>query len=204
MQIVSHFVHQRIKSIAAASVQVTVKSMLSAAPPSPFCKLRSTAAASLAPRGVLVDSTGVTLSRGPWLSQLKRTNRLLHTALTCNLHVVSHTYVQSLTPQAVRGSRSLMAAASLQVTALAQQHEDLKDRTSHQKENPLDSILLQADSAVQPFLAPAAEQPARARVDYSKSQRPLQVLVKAQQSIAQHCYCSATALHYPASISLVG
>lgn len=205
MQIVPPLVHRGIKSIAAASLRVTVKSMLlsatatcseySRAPPIFFCRLRRTAAASVAPRGVLVESTGVALSRG--LCQLKRTNRLLHTALTCNLHVVSQTYVQSLTPQAVRGSRSLMAAASLQVSpaASAQQPEDVKDRTSHQNQNPLDSILLQADSAAQPFLASPAEQPARARVDYSKSQRPLQVLVKAHQCIAQCCYCNATALH---------
>ena len=81
-----------------------------------------------------------------------------------------------------------MATASTQVphAALAQQQEDVKDRTAHQKENPLDSILLQADSAAQPFLATAAEQPTRAWVDYSKSQRPLQVLVRNQRSTVQY------------------
>lgn len=178
----------------------------SRARPISLCRLSSTAAASVAPRGVLVESTGVAFPCGPRLYQLKRTNRLLDTPLTCNLHVVSYIYGQSLTPQAVRGSRSLMAAASWQASpaALAQQQEDVKDRTSHQKENPLDSIVLQADSAAQPFLALPAEQPARARVDYSKSQRPLQVLITDHQCTAQHCDCSATAEHSPARISLVG
>lgn len=83
-----------------------------------------------------------------------------------------------------------MAAASLQVplASLAQQQEAVKDRTAHQKENPLDSILLQADSAAQPFMASPAEQPTRARVDYSKSQRPLQVLVRAHLCTAQYLF----------------
>lgn len=70
-----------------------------------------------------------------------------------------------------------MAAASVQVPDAALVQEDVKLPTANLKaDTSLDGILLQADSADQPFLLAPAEQPARARVDYSKGQRPLQVL----------------------------
>lgn len=195
MQTVSHRVHQSVKLIAAASLSVAAKSMLSATATCselraftlPFSALESSVPRSAAARCSPFQNAGVVLFRGPRLSRAKRPYRLLHTALTSGSHDVGHPLAQALTSQAIRGSRSLMAAASTQVphAALAQQQEVVEDRTAHQKENPLDSILLQADFAAQPFMASPADQPTRARVDYSKSQRPLQVLAQAHQRIAQ-------------------
>lgn len=176
--------------IATASLSVAAKSMLSAtatwtelrAPTLSFCALRDSPLRIAAARCAFVPSRGVVLFRGPRLSQPKRSHRVLHVQglLFSGSHDVSRPFSQPVTSQAIGGSRSLMAAASVQVprAALVQQQEDIKDRTAHQEDNPLHSILLQADSAAQPFLASPAEQPTRARVDYSKSQRPLQVLVQ--------------------------
>ena len=172
--------YQSFSLFPVASLPLAAKSMLSAT--STCSKLRASRIdfstlriTRRAPGIELVERVGGALFRCPRLSQPKRTNRLLYTAFTCGSHGSSLSLVRPLKSQAVRGSRSFMGAASIQA-ALAQQQQDVKDRTAHQKENPLDSILLQADYAVQPFMASPAEQPARARVDYSKSQRPLQVL----------------------------
>lgn len=97
-----------------------------------------------------------------------------------------------------------MAAASVQApqAALVQQ-EDVKVPNPHQKADmSLVSILQQADFADQPFLAPPAEQPARARVDYAKSQRPLQVLIQVLAHcmfVRAGCCCNVNAVCYSAS-----
>ena len=211
MQTVPYCVHQSFKLIAAVRVSVAAKSMLSAtatcselrASTLPSCALNKCLSRVAPAPCALLHSSGVVIFCGPRISVPRRSNRLLHTALTSGSHDVGHPLVQALTSQAVCGSRSLMAAASLQVphAALAQQQEDVKDRTAHQKEHALDSILLQADSAAQPFMASPAEQLTRARVDYSKSQRPLQVRVQAHQQTAQCmfiCRLQYQCLHHPA------
>ena len=190
MQTVSHCGHQSFKVIATARILLAAKSMLSSATATcselraltlPSCALRNSLFRNTAAPSALVQKYGIGIFSGPRLSGPKLPNRLLHTALTSGSHDVGHPLDQALTSQAVRGSRSSMAAASMQAphAALVQQQEDVQDRTAHQQENPLHSILLQADSAAQPFMASPAEQPTRARVDYSKSQRPLQVLNQA-------------------------
>ena len=210
MQTVPYCVHQSFKLIAAVRVSVAAKSMLSAtatcselrASTLPSCALNKCLSRVAPAPCALLHSSGVVIFCGPRISVPRRSNRLLRTALTSGSHDVRHPLVQVLTSQAVSGSRSPMASLQVPHAALAQQQEDVKGRTAHQNEHALDSILLQADSAAQPFMASPAEQLTRARVDYSKSQRPLQVRVQAHQQTAQCvfiCRLQYQCLHHPAT-----
>ena len=214
MQRLSRRIHHCVSSIPAASLPVAVQSMLNAtafclelrAPKQvTSCSFSRAAAWSRVARSESADCTGVLCSLRP--TQPNHTDLLLHTPFTCRPHDIKLPH--RLNSQAIRGSRSLMACASVEAPDTALVQEDVKLPTANQKaDTSLDSILPQAESADQPFLGAPADQPARAWVDYSKGQRPLQVLHCAVGSSSlmtvqcmcvcdTGCQCNVSAVYFP-------
>lgn len=97
----------------------------------------------------------------------------------CTSAFASHdnrrTYAETLTS---RLHRRLAPATSMQIlqASAAQQESYHEPRAHQQAAGAAAAILPQADDALHPFLVSSSEQPTRAQVDYSKGQRPLQVL----------------------------
>ena len=199
MQNLSFRVHQTFSLIAAATPRIAIKSMLSGTARcselSPFT-VRNFNKVAVRVRFRLDcerHSVASFLFRGPGLCQSKHCHRLFHIVCVRALHATYLSPVQPAIFRPLQRSRSSKAAVSMQAPqeAVAQQ-EGKKDQRIHQKaDGSVDNILLQADHAVQPFLASPTGQPERARVDYSKSQRPLQVLL----IILCHAACCCVHAH---------
>lgn len=186
MQRVSSRLCQTFSLVAVVSSRIATKSMLSGtAQCSKFSPSSPSTVSNLKRAVVCVrvdckrNTVASLLFRGPRLCQPKQCNRLSQIVPVRALHATYPSPVQPSIFQPLQRSRSSIAATTMQAPqkAVAQQ-EGTKQQRVHQKaDGSVDNILLQVDDAVQPFLASPTEQPERARVDYSKSQRPLQVLL---------------------------
>ncbi len=89
-----------------------------------------------------------------------------------------HPLVQSLKHCSRAPNRQTIMTNSQTPQAVAPHQQQVNNQRAHQQPaEASDAILPEADVAVQPFLISSSEQAVRARVDYSRGQRPLQVYV---------------------------
>ena len=121
-----------------------------------------------------------TFLRGPQRLRLSAVDRLRPGSLCINslaTHGNSRHFTETLKTSLGlrRGHQSVTTMQAL--LAAAAQREDIKQQRAHQRpEAAHEATLPNADIAHQPFLTPNSEQLERAQVDYSRGQRPLQVL----------------------------
>ena len=132
---------------------------------SPVCSVRATA-----------TDRSLTL-RGPRRCHLQATSSLQHRTVCASTSAAyGRAHVGSLNPNPLRRQIRL-SSMQTQQTAAAQQEEVKTLRAHQQGAGAAEAILPKAEVTLHPFLTCASEQPVRGQVDYSRGQRPLQVLL---------------------------
>ena len=114
--------------------------------------------------------------RGPQHSHLQAASRLQHRTFCASTSAAYGVHARSLKSSPLR-TQIRVTSMQTQQTAAAQQEEVKTLRAHQQGAGAAGAILPQAEVALHPFLTCASEQPVRGQVDYSRGQRPLQVLL---------------------------
>lgn len=125
--------------------------------------------------GATATDRSLTL-RGPRHSHLQAASRLQHRTVCASTSAAyGRAHVGSLKASPLRRQIHLSSMQAQQTPAA--QREEVKTLRAHQQgAGTAEATLPQAEVALHPFLTCASEQPAREQVDYSRGQRPLQII----------------------------
>jgi len=156
----AHFSALNLPSVARVAPSIAGCSRLS-----PVCSVGATS-----------TDRSLTL-RGPRHSHLQAASRLQHRTFCASTSAAyGRADVESLKSSPLR-RQIRVTSMQTQQTAAAQQEEVKTLRAHQQGAGAAEAILPKAEVTLHPFLTCASEQPLRGQVDYSRGQRPLQVLL---------------------------
>lgn len=125
--------------------------------------------------GATATDRSLTL-RGPRHSHLQAASKLQHRTVCASTSAAyGRAHVGSLKASPLRRQIHLSSMQTQQTPAA--QREEVKTLRAHQQgAGTAEATLPQAEVALHPFLTCTSEQPAREQVDYSRGQRPLQII----------------------------